>query len=111
MVDFRALALVSQNTPANLLKEDVVKYFASYGIRVDCQISHTQSQYHGWASEMKIYCPSKYSKESLIDSAHIIGGYYIEFHDPYNTQFTKERPYILEPKNTRPQVFNLRKQL
>lgn len=99
---------MSQNTPTNINKEDIVKYFSIYGIRVDCQINHSQSQYHGWVSELKIYCPSKYSKESLTDSAHIIGGYYIEFTDPYNTPFVKVREYILEPSCTENQLFNLR---
>ena len=102
------MALCSLNTPQNLVKEEVIQYFNSFGIRIECSISHSQSQYHGWASEMKIYCPSKYTKESLTDSAHIISGYYIEFSNPYKTEFVKDRPYILEPMTTELQAFDLR---
>lgn len=83
----------------NLSKEEIVRHFASYGIRVDCQVLQNRqySQTSGSPNEIKIFCPSKYTKENLRDSAHMISGQYLELFDPYNIPFSKERPFVLEP--------------
>lgn len=83
--------------PASLTREDVISYFKAYGIRVDCTLAHSKTQAQGWIGELKIYCPSKYSKESLTNTCHLIKGCLFELADPYNLKIEKDRPYVLEP--------------
>lgn len=71
----------------------------SYGIRVDCHLSQMYPGDHssGPANQIKIYCPSRYTKENLRYSAHFITGHFLELQDPYNAPCKSNRSVVLEP--------------
>lgn len=89
----------------------MISYFKSYGIRVECALTHSKSGPQGWIGELKLYCPSKFSKETLSNTVHLVHGCFVEFFDPVNTLMEKERPYVLEPTFSEILSFNSRSQL
>lgn len=101
--------LEAHNVPASLTSDDVVNYFKTYGIRVECSLTHSMSQAQGWIGELKMYCPSKYSKVGLTNTTHLIKGCFVELFDPYNLLLEKERPYVLEPTFSEILSFNSRR--
>ena len=74
-------------------------------------MTHSKSQSQGWIGELKLYCPSKHSKETLTSTLHLIRGCYVELFDPYNLPLSKERPFVLEPAFSDNSAFNLRMKL
>ena len=95
----RSLVLVANDISQSLSNEEVIRYFMSYGIRVDCQFSDSFSGNHvqGPTNLAKIYCPSKFTKQNLRDSAHFIGGHYLELQDPHNGPYMSDNQVIVEP--------------
>jgi len=98
-LDNRALVLVANNIPESLSREEIIRYFMSYGIRVDCQILqlYSRDHYSGPIRQLKLYCPSRYTKENLQDSAHLIFGNYLELQDPFNNLCHMNKKVVLEP--------------
>lgn len=75
----------------------VTEYFMKFSIRVECYFLTTASDKPGVTRTAKIYCPTKYTKEQLAGTAHIIKKSYLLLKNPNPIpgQPDQHRPYIL----------------
>lgn len=75
----------------------VTEYFMKFGIAVECYFLTTSSDKQGVTKTAKIYCPTKFTKEQLAGTAHIIKKHYLLLKNPNPTpgQPEQHRPYVL----------------
>jgi hypothetical protein len=89
--------LLAKGISVDLPESAVTEYFMKFSIRVECYFLATASDKQGVTKTAKIYCPTKYTKELLTGTAHIIKKAYLllKSPNPSPTASDPHRQYVL----------------